>query len=177
MPRNPNVPCSQCGKLCWPSKRSGDSNYTPPTLHLCNPCRRERTTYRPKNKRILGIVETWECRGCGAECSRPSTKGQRPKWCEECRRLKLASGHWISVQTRLAIYESDEWTCWLCEESVDRALIGTRSPWRPSLDHVIPKSRGGSHNPANLRLAHVWCNSVRSDGRAYKPEDFRGRTA
>lgn len=30
-------------------------------------------------------VTDWVCAGCGAECSRPPTKGQRPKWCLGCR--------------------------------------------------------------------------------------------
>ncbi|MEV1331137.1 HNH endonuclease signature motif containing protein [Micromonospora costi] len=73
----------------------------------------------------------------------------------------------------MAIYERDGWACWLCEEPVDRHLIGTLDHWRPSLDHVIPKSQGGPDDPSNLRLAHWWCNSVRTDGRTYTEEDFR----
>ena len=73
----------------------------------------------------------------------------------------------------MAIYERDRWMCWLCETLVSRDLIGTRDHWRPSHDHVIPKSGGGTDDPSNLRLAHWWCNSVRSDGRAYTEEDFR----
>lgn len=71
------------------------------------------------------------------------------------------------------IYERDRWTCWLCEDAVDQSLIGSHSEWRPSLDHVVCRSQGGTDDPDNLRLAHWWCNIMRNDERAYSPEDFR----
>lgn len=33
-------------------------------------------------------VDVWICSWCGARCERPPTRGQRPKWCDECRRLR-----------------------------------------------------------------------------------------
>lgn len=35
----------------------------------------------------------------------------------------------------------------------------------PTLDHVIPRSRGGSHGLRNLVLAHRECNGARGDGK------------
>lgn len=70
---------------------------------------------------------------------------------------------WISRFDRLEIYERDNYTCWLCNEPVDMEDDPKIGDWSPSLDHVIPRSRGGSHDPENLRTAHRWCNSVRSD--------------
>lgn len=32
-------------------------------------------------------VTSYNCAGCGAAVTRPPTKGQRPKWCAECRRI------------------------------------------------------------------------------------------
>jgi 5-methylcytosine-specific restriction endonuclease McrA len=29
----------------------------------------------------------------------------------------------------------------------------------PTLDHVVPLVAGGLHDPANVRLAHLTCNS------------------
>lgn len=34
---------------------------------------------------------------------------------------------------------------------------------RASLDHIVPQSHGGSHDPSNLRMAHVGCNARRGD--------------
>ena len=52
-------------------------------------------------------------------------------------------------------------TCHLCGQPIDVSLIGTRDPMRPSSDHLVPRSRGGSDALANLRPAHVRCNSSR----------------
>lgn len=72
-----------------------------------------------------------------------------------------------------ALGERDGWDCWLCGGEVDRdAPPG--SPWTPTVDHVVPKSRGGKTEPSNLRLAHRRCNSARGN-RATElawPDDF-----
>jgi hypothetical protein len=147
-------PCSVCAKPVHVSRTSA-------AVQTCLDCRRSKAAAaRP-------TLEVWSCAQCGRECQRTPTKGQRPRYCSGCR-----TRDWIAPARRLALYERDMWTCWLCEEPVDGALIGTRSPWRPSLDHVTPRSKGGSHDDDNLRLAHQWCNSVRSDDK-YAPEDFR----
>lgn len=60
------------------------------------------------------------------------------------------------------IGERDGWTCWLCGHRVDpHAPAG--SPSAPTVDHVVPKSRGGSDDNANLRLAHRRCNGRRGN--------------
>lgn len=100
-------------------------------------------------------------------------KGQRPKWCEPCRLIRANRYIRVAPSVRLGIYARDGWVCQICVEPVDGALVGTRDHWRPSLDHTTPKSQGGSDDPSNLRLAHWWCNSARSDGRTYSEVDFR----
>jgi hypothetical protein len=53
--------------------------------------------------------------------------------------------------------ERDGWTCWLCGGEIDPAAPAG-SPWRATADHLVPRSRGGSSDLANLRLAHRRCN-------------------
>lgn len=55
------------------------------------------------------------------------------------------------------VYERDEWTCGLCSEPVDRNMAWP-DPMSPSLDHVLPLSKGGHHVMANVQLAHLSCN-------------------
>jgi 5-methylcytosine-specific restriction endonuclease McrA len=52
--------------------------------------------------------------------------------------------------------------CWRCGQSVDRT-VHKRHRLAPSADHILPVSRGGTHALANLRLAHVGCNSSRGN--------------
>lgn len=44
--------------------------------------------------------------------------------------------------------------CGICREMV-RAKVG---PMRPSIDHIVPLSKGGEHNLENVQLAHYRCN-------------------
>lgn len=54
------------------------------------------------------------------------------------------------------------WTCHLCGQPISRDLDPNgRDPMRPSLDHLIPRSKGGTRRQANLRLAHWICNQER----------------
>jgi 5-methylcytosine-specific restriction endonuclease McrA len=55
-----------------------------------------------------------------------------------------------------ALAERDGWTCQLCRQPLDPAT--TVKALKPSLDHVVPLSRGGSHDLSNVQLAHYACN-------------------
>lgn len=51
--------------------------------------------------------------------------------------------------------DRDGWRCGLCGRKVNPDGKGPR---RPSLDHVIPLSRGGDHSLANVQISHYFCN-------------------
>jgi 5-methylcytosine-specific restriction endonuclease McrA len=68
--------------------------------------------------------------------------------------------------------------CWVCRRPV-QVEITARGPVSrygfpdkraASVDHVIPRQLGGSHDLGNLRLAHYGCNLSRS--RSRKPEQL-----
>lgn len=112
-----------------------------------------------------------DCVICGdafmAECSQG---GHLPMYCSSrCSRFRHKSSGWISRTDRLAIYERDGWICQICCGSTSR-IYAYEDPWSPTLDHVVPRSLGGSDDPENLRLAHAWCNSVLGDGSVYSDE-------
>lgn len=64
----------------------------------------------------------------------------------------------VEVVYRYRIFERDGWKCRLCDRKVDRDAV-TPSPLAPTLDHVVPLSEGGTHEPANVQCAHFICNS------------------
>lgn len=64
--------------------------------------------------------------------------------------LKRKSKRAGKIRTLLA---RDGNLCWLCGEP-----FANKSGRKPSLDHVIPRSKGGSNRNENLRLAHGRCN-------------------
>jgi hypothetical protein len=51
--------------------------------------------------------------------------------------------------------------CHLCDREVTRDH-DKRDLW-PSLDHLTPRSQGGSDYPSNIKLSHISCNKARRD--------------
>lgn len=60
------------------------------------------------------------------------------------------------------IAERDRWTCGLCAGLVD-ATLAWPDPFSKSLDHVVPLTRGGAHDPSNVQLAHLRCNVAKGN--------------
>lgn len=73
------------------------------------------------------------------------------------RARKLGAATGLPVE-RDVIAARDRYRCHLCGGKVN---MQTAWPSRlsPSLDHVIPLFEGGAHDPSNVRLAHLGCNS------------------
>lgn len=80
----------------------------------------------------------------------------------------------VSPADRRAIYERDGWVCQLCDGPVDPDL-GPSHLWAATLDHIECRAwvLVPDHSPANLRLAHRWCNSVRGDERHHSANILR----
>jgi 5-methylcytosine-specific restriction enzyme A len=57
---------------------------------------------------------------------------------------------WSYQRKRQRILERDRFVCALCGH-----------PGADSVDHVVPRSRGGSNDDSNLRAAHAHCNASR----------------
>jgi hypothetical protein len=74
------------------------------------------------------------------------------------RRARKRSGSTGDPVRLAGIAERDAWKCHLCGLRVDRRLA-----WpdllSATLDHVVPLAAGGLHDPINVRLAHLTCNS------------------
>lgn len=60
------------------------------------------------------------------------------------------------------IADRDHWRCHIC-----KTRVGKKIAWphvrSASLDHVVPLSKGGAHDPSNVRLAHLGCNSAKGN--------------
>lgn len=67
-------------------------------------------------------------------------------------------GQWCRAEKRLALYLRDGFKCLWCESD----LTGFKAE-NITLDHLIPKSAGGSNAPVNLVTACRSCNSARQD--------------
>lgn len=88
----------------------------------------------------------------------PGGKRDERQTYEHNMRRRLAREHPDAVPFDPAdIFTRDGWLCWLCGGSVRRRML-KRDPLGPSIDHVVPISRGGVDAPSNVRLAHLICN-------------------
>ena len=65
---------------------------------------------------------------------------------------------WIWPVTRLAIYLRDHFHCVYC----NRDLHGAK-PRDVTLDHLVPRSQGGTNAPTNLVTACLACNVAKGD--------------
>lgn len=130
-----------------------------------------------KGKRIgLGSGETRTCPVCGKtfECGTNHNK----KYCStKCQKKVSDTIAGLKRRAQIVIvdkdislerlYKRDNGICHICGCKTDwndvRVVKGKRYSLRnyPTIDHIIPISRGGSHSWENVALAHMGCNSAK----------------
>lgn len=103
---------------------------------------------------------------CSEICFNDMKKEQKKKYRKDERLKKCGRRQWNISLKRL--YARDKGICWLCGKPTDmndfrkdvhgNVICGESYP---SIDHVVPVSRGGDHTWDNIRLAHRGCNSKR----------------
>lgn len=71
---------------------------------------------------------------------------------------------WIRPEKRLAIYHRDGFTCVYCGASARDVTL--------SLDHLKPRSQGGTNDATNLVTACLPCNSKRQHGVRLLPAGY-----
>jgi CRISPR/Cas system Type II protein with McrA/HNH and RuvC-like nuclease domain len=76
----------------------------------------------------------------------------------EHQRRPGRSSKWIGKTRRVAIYLRDDFACVYCGRDLRRA-----EPREVGLDHLVPQSKGGSHESTNLVTACSSCNCGRQD--------------
>jgi len=83
-----------------------------------------------------------------------------------CRRVRTG----VSQNVRHQVYERDEYRCYRCGQKVDAGPRRKRKKWvHATLDHLIPRSRGGNNNPSNLKTCCKACNGKKGSKRL--PDD------
>ena len=72
-------------------------------------------------------------------------------------------GAFVEAVWRSKVYERDGYVCQICHKPCKMTALAPH-PKAPTLDHIIPLAHGGTHEYANVQLAHFLCNSRKSDG-------------
>jgi len=99
------------------------------------------------------------CKACKKIAARKNRKGNRNNF---RRRAKHHGVEYTPIR-RLAVYERDGWQCQLCGKMCKRRWTisirtGQPHPRSPTIDHIVPMSKGGGHVMHNVQLACWQCN-------------------
>ncbi len=94
---------------------------------------------------------------CSRECARKAAR----KTSKHKRRQRIRSGHADKISVHRLI-ERDLGQCHLCRNPVDVTAC-VPSEMAPTIDHVIPLAKGGTHTWGNVALAHFGCNYRKRD--------------
>ena len=79
------------------------------------------------------------------------------------RRTKLNVGDVIDLYE---LAKRDNWMCGLCHKKINKRNKHKAKKLHlrgPSMDHILPLSKGGLHTWDNVQLAHYICNSLRGN--------------
>ena len=122
------------------------------------------------SKLIPKAIHSLTCKECHSEFKSLS---KRSSFCSKaCVRADLkrrqkhkikADGTVFNRVTFGEVYYASDGKCHICGLLAPRYLRGSGLFAEPTIDHVVPLSRGGSHRLENVKLAHRACNSSKSD--------------
>lgn len=187
-----HVPCADCAKRIQrggQSARPGEARCRPCFLAhkarnrahnasgyqkgcRCDVCReavnaQNRAQYAKRNRyvepdrtcMICGVAFSGRNHGaktCSDECARQRQIVKA--WTYQARKR----GAFVAAVVPTEIFERDGWRCHICRRKI-RAATQWPHPRSASLDHLVPLSRGGTHEPANVATACLGCNSAKGN--------------
>ncbi|MGW1160374.1 HNH endonuclease [Streptomyces sp. NPDC002519] len=125
------------------------------------------------------------CTVCATPILRPRKADRRPICSVDCRRVlqfglgatHVGSYDWATDAVRraeqagavvverfdrLQVFERDGWTCCRCSRPIDPDA-SPFDPTSPTVDHIVPLSRGGEHSLRNAQTLCLGCNSSKQD--------------
>lgn len=161
--------CSECGGLFY-------SRYNATTCG--EECRKAIARRVQRERYFVPAAErnepvSKECRWCGRTfvavthvtkrvfCSLACCDAAHKKRHAKLRRARKANNGPHESFDPQEIFERDGYKCYLCGCRTDQS--SWPSDMYPTIDHVIPLARGGTHTRNNVRCACFRCNSAKTD--------------
>ena len=115
--------------------------------------------YREKNIDKIQQRSSVKNKAQYAKHWRSKNKEKVQQQCANRRAKKLNA--FVANVDRTTIFERDGYICYICGK-LTVATVHHSHPLYPTLDHVIPLSKGGMHGPDNVKCAHSNCNLRKS---------------
>lgn len=141
----------------------------------CKASRARRQMAESYARKVAARPETRSqtCGWCGGEIVVPQSAPKAKRYHPECKadarrahyRRKNVLRQGVGQTTRLRLGElgeRDKWVCQLCGGQVLESLSGMH-PDGPTVDHIVPLSRGGWDGWDNVQLAHRRCNLAKGN--------------
>ena len=101
---------------------------------------------------------------CSTSCSNKRLDGIK----ETKRRIKISKALIDKDITLPLLFEREKGKCYICggdcdwdDKEIRQQTIVCGNNY-PSIEHVVPLSKGGLHEWSNVRLAHRYCNSIKA---------------
>lgn len=112
---------------------------------------------------ISNTIYIKKCNCCGKEII---TKYKSKGLCSTCS-LKIHKKH--STKSLSKLYKRDKGICYICNEPCDYTDYIVKNNTivcgnnYPSIEHIIPISKGGTDEWDNIKLAHRHCNTIKGN--------------
>jgi 5-methylcytosine-specific restriction endonuclease McrA len=136
-------------------------------IHVCEFCGKQ---YTIRERIQAGEIKTCQDSGC---CSKACAKKRSRR---KLRKSGFPKNHLHRAHKYGCAYESgitleklikrDGLRCGICGEMCDpndHSWTEYFGPMYPTIDHIIPMSKGGGHTWDNVQVAHAICNSNKRD--------------
>lgn len=148
---------------------------------VCQYCKEQKELDEARRKMLSFLIALTEsktpkkCMCCGKEFY---SEFANQKYCsDKCRNKRKRNGkgyrsrcrkygvYYDSSVTRIKVIKRDHGICQICGKVCDEHDLrwGTLGPDFPTVDHIIPLAKGGTHTWGNVQCACAMCNSDKRD--------------
>lgn len=133
----------------WFDKKKSDEDWVLKHTRICAVCGNE---FLSRHGTIV----------CSDKCRKKHNNRKRDKRID----ARIVDNPDITLES---LFKRDKGVCHICGKPCDYedytvdGDIFIAGNWYPSIDHVIPISKGGRHSWDNVKLAHRLCNTVKSN--------------
>jgi ribosomal protein S27E len=100
---------------------------------------------------------------CSPECSKKRANNRKDRRLKDCDIVDYSI-------TLTKLVKRDKGICYICGKKVNMKA-DSNSDWYGSIDHVKAIANGGNHTWDNVKLAHRYCNIMKSDNKLFIKED------
>lgn len=97
-------------------------------------------------------------------------KGKRYEAIKRMRKRAIKNNAFVEQIDPFVVFERANWACYHCGRAVIRELRGLKVPAAPTVDHLVPFSKGGKDEYSNCVCSCYKCNVSKKDSLNWQPK-------